>query len=47
MVFKYIINIEKDLFSHLVVFGKLFLIYNLGIEYIIPEFGHYFSLKKK
>ena len=31
---------------HLVVFGKLFLIHNLGIEYIIPRFGHCFLFLK-
>ena len=35
---------KNQLFSHLVVFGKLFRIHNLGIDYIILEFGHYFIL---
>ena len=42
------LNIEKKhLFLHLVVFGKLFWMHNLGIEYIITEFGNCFLLLKK
>ena len=33
---------KKNSFSHLVVFGKLFWIHNLGIKYIISGFGHCF-----